>query len=100
MAKPLNELVKRTMTAEAQEHAHHKARIILDEINFISELRKHRHITQQQLAQALDTSQVNVSLTERREGGVTLDTIRRYVEAMNGKLEIKVKFDNETVHYG
>ncbi|MEE8059073.1 MAG: XRE family transcriptional regulator [Pseudomonadales bacterium] len=100
MVKPIQELINKTMPRDAQERARHKADIILDEINFINQLRKHRHITQQQLAESLDTTQVNISLTERREGGVTLETVRRYVEAMGGRLEIKVRFPDETVRYG
>ena len=100
MARKLQDLINETMPKESQERARKKAERIIDEINFLNQLRKHRHITQKQLAEALGVSQVNISLTENREDGVTLQTIRRYVEAMGGKLELKVKFPDETVKYG
>lgn len=100
MARNFKELVKETMPADARKRAKHKAKGMIKEVNFLNQLRKHRHITQKELAKALGSSQVNISLIESRENGITLQTILRYVEAMGGKLELKIKFCDETVKYG
>jgi DNA-binding Xre family transcriptional regulator len=100
-ASDLQKLVDETMPENAQKRARHKADGMINEINFLNNLRKHRHLTQTELAEKLGITQVNVSLTEKREDSVTLQTILRYVEAMGGKLELRVKFpDDETVKYG
>lgn len=100
MARDFKELVNETMSVESQKRARKKAEIMINEINFLNFLRKNRNITQKELAEALGSTQVNVSLTEKREDSVTLQTIVRYVEAMGGKLELKVKFPDKTVKYG
>ena len=99
-ASDLQKLVYETMPEDAQKRARHKAEGMINEINFLNLLRKHRNLTQKELAEKLGITQVNISLTEKREDGVTLQTILRYVEAMGGKLELKVKFPDETVKYG
>lgn len=100
MARDFKELIKETLSEASQKEAKKKAQGMINEVNFLNSLRKHRNITQKGLAEVMGTTQVNVSLTEGREDGVTLQTILRYVEAMGGKLELKVKFPDETVKYG
>ena len=98
-ARDLQELINETMPEAAQKRAKHKAGGMISEINFLNMLRKHRHLTQKELAEKLGITQVNVSLTEKREDSVTLQTVLRYVEAMGGKLELRVKFPDETVKF-
>ena len=98
-ARDLQELINETMPESAQKRARHKADGVISEINFLNMLRKHRHLTQKELAEKLGITQVNVSLTEKREDSVTLQTVLRYVEAMGGKLELKVKFPDKTVQF-
>jgi DNA-binding XRE family transcriptional regulator len=98
-ARDLQELIKETMPEDAKKRARHKAEGVINEINFLNMLRKHRHLTQKELAKKLGTTQVNVSLTEKREDSVTLQTVLRYVEAMGGTLELKVKFPDGTVQF-
>ncbi len=47
--------------------------------------------TQVEIAEALDISQAQVSDTEKREDW-RLSTLRRYVEALGGKLELVASF--------
>jgi len=52
--------------------------------------------TQEDLAELLMLSQGQVSVTERREDHL-LSTLRRYVEALGGELEVVAKFDDKRV---
>lgn len=54
-------------------------------------LRRQLDVTQEELAGALGTSQASVSKLERRSD-IYLSTLRRYVEAMGGELEITARF--------
>jgi transcriptional regulator with XRE-family HTH domain len=62
----------------------------------LSELRQARQMTQETLAQLLETSQPEVSKIERRTD-VYLSTLRRYIEAMGGELEIVARFPDGAV---
>ena len=55
------------------------------------ELRRQLNLTQEALATVLGTSQASVSKLERRSD-IYLSTLRRYVEAMGGELEITARF--------
>ncbi len=55
-----------------------------------------RDVTQQVLAEALDVSQPNVSRIEHQDD-VFLSTLRSYVEALGGRLEVRAVFDDLTV---
>jgi transcriptional regulator with XRE-family HTH domain len=63
-------------------------------------LRKQRNLTQQDVAGALNVSQANVSRIEH-EDDVYLSTLRAYIEALGGKLEITARFpDGEVLRVG
>ena len=57
----------------------------------LGELRKARALTQQQLARSLRVSQAQVSRIES-QADLYLSTLRSYVEAMGGELELRVVF--------
>lgn len=59
-------------------------------------LRESRRVTQQQLARRLDVSQANVSRIEHEED-LYLSTLRSYVAALGGRLEVNAVFPEETV---
>jgi DNA-directed RNA polymerase specialized sigma subunit len=59
-------------------------------------LRKRRDLTQQDVADALNVSQANVSRIEH-EGDVYLSTLRAYIEALGGELEITARFPDGEV---
>lgn len=59
-------------------------------------LREARGQTQNQLASTLNMSQSNVSRVEHEED-VYLSTLRRYVAALGGQLEVSAVFPDETV---
>jgi transcriptional regulator with XRE-family HTH domain len=60
----------------------------------LRELRTGRGITQVQIAERLGKSQGNVSELERRDD-VYLSSLREYVEALGGRLEISAVFEDE-----
>lgn len=59
-------------------------------------LRLGRRVTQQQLAGRLGTTQPEISKLERRRD-VRLSTLRAYVAALGGSLELAARFDGEEV---
>lgn len=60
----------------------------------LNEIRASRGLTQTQLAEVLGKSQGNVSELERRDD-VYLSSLREYIEALGGELEVAAVFDGE-----
>jgi DNA-binding XRE family transcriptional regulator len=68
-----------------------------DAIYGLGELRKSRDKLQGEVAETMGTSQANVSRIER-ESNLRLGTLARYVEALEGRLEVRAIFyDHEVV---
>lgn len=66
----------------------------------LGELRAQRGLTQQGIADALDVSQANISRIEH-EDDLYLSTLRAYVEALGGELDISARFpDGEVIKVG
>jgi transcriptional regulator with XRE-family HTH domain len=64
----------------------------------LKDLRRARQLTQVQLAETLGQKQVSVAKLEKRTD-LLLSTLRRYVEAMGGTLDLVVAFpDRPPVH--
>ena len=68
----------------------------IEDVLALAQLRQSRHVTQVQLAETLGISQGNVSRLEARSD-VYLSTLRSYIEALGGHLEIAAVFDDERV---
>jgi predicted XRE-type DNA-binding protein len=62
----------------------------------LAELRQARKFTQQQIAESLKIKQASVSKMECQTD-MYISTIRKYVEAMGGRLEIIAKFPEGSV---
>jgi len=62
----------------------------------LAELRKARELTQVALANALDTTQSGVSRIEHQTD-LYLSTLRSYIEAMGGSLEVSAVFPDGKV---
>lgn len=60
----------------------------------LGELRRARAMTQEQLASDLHIGQASVAKLERRTD-MYLSTLRRFVEAMGGELNIVVRFPDQ-----
>lgn len=62
----------------------------------LNDLRKARELTQEEMATSLDVNQATISKLERRTD-MYLSTMRRFVEAMGGELEIRARFPEGVV---
>lgn len=62
----------------------------------LTAIREARGVTQRQIAQAWDVSQPNVSQIERTQD-IYLSTLRRYVAALGGEIEINAVFPDEVI---
>ena len=72
----------------------------MDDIIALAELRERRDAKQAAVGRAPDASQPNVSELELGTGDrddVYLSTLRHYIEALGGRLEITAIFPDETI---
>ena len=89
MAKNFRELEAK-MSPEARARSDAKTRKMIGEMA-LNELRQAMGITQERLAKALRINQAGVSKIESRSD-IFVSTLRKAIEAMGGKLEIRAKF--------
>jgi len=94
MAKKFRDL-RQAMSPEAQIRAHDKALAMKAELP-LAELRQARHFSQQQLATELEVKQPAVAKIEKKTD-MYISTLRRFVEAMGGQLEIHAHFPDGDV---
>lgn len=78
------------MSRERRERNRVAAEAMLAEMP-LQELRRARDLSQQTLAEAMETDQGNISKLEQRTD-MYISTLRRYVEAMGGRLDIVAHF--------
>ena len=89
MAKKYRDL-RAKMSPEARRRAEARTRELLAEMP-LHQLRQALHLSQEEIAQAMEVGQANVSKLERRTD-MYLSTLRRFIEAMGGELEINACF--------
>jgi len=89
MARNFRELEEK-MRPESRARARKKAESMIREMP-LEELRTARALTQEQLAKILNTNQSAVSKLERR-ADMYLSTLRTFIRAMGGDLEIRAIF--------
>jgi transcriptional regulator len=90
---------KSKLSPERREKVAKEARSEMTAELIEGDLRAVREIagkTQVEVAEILDTTQSELSRLERRED-YKLSTLRRYIEALGGELEIVAKFGDKTV---
>jgi DNA-binding XRE family transcriptional regulator len=64
----------------------------------LAEVRKDQHVTQAEIAQRLGVGQPRISQIEHGDLNRTeLATLRAYVEALGGELEISATFDEQRI---
>ena len=95
MSKPFKTLRKK-MSAVAQKAAAEKTKQMLKEMP-LQELRQAHQMSQERIAELLNTKQANVSRIERRTD-MYISTLRSYIEAMGGELDIVARFPDGEVH--
>jgi len=89
MAKSFKTLEQR-MPAGARARSEDKARKLISEMP-LNEMRAARELTQEHLAKLLRVRQASVSKLERR-ADMYVSTLRDFVRAMGGDLEITARF--------
>ena len=94
MARKFSEL-RAKMSAESQIRAQARANEMLRDMP-LAEVRHARELTQQQLARSLKVNQAWISKVERQTD-MYLSTLRAYIEAMGGELDIIARFDDGAV---
>lgn len=94
MARKFSEL-RSKMTPEARARVDARVVAALQQLPLL-ELRKARNLSQQKLAEALETTQGEVSKIEHRTD-LYLSTLRGYIEAMGGELDIIARFKDGAV---
>lgn len=93
--KNFNVLRERARARDPEWEANVAERVrAIEDALALAQLRQSRNVTQVQLAEALGISQGNVSRLEARSD-VYLSTLRSYVEALGGHLEIAAVFGDE-----
>lgn len=89
MAKPLDELLKK-VKPEIIQAAKEQAEQEIFEMR-LSMLREELEISQVEMAKSLGISQPSVANLEKRGQEIKLSSLKRYVEAMGGKLTLDVQ---------
>ncbi len=88
-----SEVRGRLVPADQEKAAVESQRALRDALG-LAHIRADRRVTQVELAARLEKSQGNVSELERRTD-VYLSTLREYVEALGGELEVNAIFDGQ-----
>jgi len=88
-----SEVRGRLVPADQEEAAAEGRRALRDALG-LARIRAERQVTQVELAARLDRSQGNISELERRSD-VYLSSLREYVEALGGELEVSAVFGGE-----
>ena len=94
MAKSYSGL-RAKLPLKAQSHARQRAQELLLAMP-LNELRRARRFTQDELASAMRTSQSEVSKLEQRTD-TYVSTLRSYVRALGGELDIVARFPDGEV---
>ncbi len=94
MGKKFRDLRAR-MSRERRKRAHDRAETMLSELP-LQALRQARKLTQEALAKTLGSEQALVSKLERR-ADMYVSSLRAYIEALGGELEIVARFPDGAV---
>jgi ribosome-binding protein aMBF1 (putative translation factor) len=89
MAKKFSQL-RNKMSPQARKKANALTRKLLGDMP-LQELRQARKLSQEQLADELQIRQASVSKLERRTD-MYIQSLRSYIEALGGELEIRARF--------
>lgn len=95
MSKPFKNLTSK-MSPAAKQAIEQKVETLKSDMP-LQELRQARKLSQEQLAEKLHLKQANISRLERRTD-MYISTLRSYIEAMGGELDIIAKFPEGEVH--
>jgi transcriptional regulator with XRE-family HTH domain len=94
MAISAHDVFSESMTPEMIEASDRRLHALLDDFDNLQSLRKTLGLTQDAIGEKMGTNQVSVAQLEKRSD-VLLSTLRQYVEALGGELELVVKFKDK-----
>lgn len=86
----LEELIARRSPESQKRIAEATQELILESCLYM--MREQMGWSQQQLADAMGISQPAVTAIEKRGNEVKLGTLKRYIEALGGKLSLQIEF--------
>ncbi|CAN7441354.1 XRE family transcriptional regulator [Rhizobium sp. LjRoot254] len=92
MAVLASDVFDKLLTPEQRKAADKRGEELIAEYRTLQQLRKARDLTQAQLAELWGKDQVSISQLEKR-ADMLLSTLRSYVEAMGGELDLVVRFE-------
>jgi transcriptional regulator with XRE-family HTH domain len=95
MAKPFRDLIK-NLPAERLERINAETEALIAEYEVLKALRADCDLTQRELAAIMGVRQASISKIENQED-IHLSTLEKYVEALGGKLELRVNFPDRSV---
>ncbi|MGX1101486.1 helix-turn-helix domain-containing protein [Amorphus sp. MBR-141] len=90
MATTLNEMLD-SLPSDRRQKVRARAEELIAEELTLRDLRKAHDLTQERMAELLDVGQDSVSRLEKRSD-LLLSTLRSYVSAMGGTLELVARF--------
>jgi predicted XRE-type DNA-binding protein len=101
MAKNLNEIMQKLprdseallRSADRVQKIEARAAELIAEYMTLQDVRKARQLTQERMAELLGIRQDSISKLEKRTD-LLLSTLRGYLNAMGGELQLVVKFDD------
>ncbi|MCJ2076564.1 helix-turn-helix domain-containing protein [Methylobacterium sp. E-016] len=91
--KTLDQILEALPEERRDQIAARSDELILEEYA-LRRMRKARKLTQERMAELLGVRQDSISRLERRSD-LLLSTLRSYIEAMGGSLQLTVKFEDE-----
>lgn len=91
MSISADDVFAETMSPKLIKASDQRAEILLEEFKTLQQLRKARSLTQEYVGQKLGKKQVSVAQLEKRSDFL-LSTLRSYVEALGGDLDLVVRF--------
>lgn len=92
MPRNVNDIINKLSPAQRKKVEARAAQLIAEEMT-LQQLRYARKLTQQKIAKSLHIGQEGVSKLEKRSN-LLISTLRSYVEAMGGQLQLMAKFPN------
>ena len=87
--------LRQAMRPESRERAEQKSLKLREQMD-LAELRNAMQLSQKQLASALKVGQASVAKMEKRTD-MYLSTLRRFIEAMGGELDIVARFPDHSI---
>lgn len=86
------------MSLEAQAAAASEA-MRLGEAMKLAQIRRARQLSQKEIGESLNIGQASVAKIEKRTD-MYVSTLRRFIEAMGGELEIVARFSDQAIKIG